>query len=666
MKIKFTVLTLAAALAIPAMSAHVFKFDNPNGWTRDGKNGAPTAVVTQSDAWGSKTLNAKSEMLTWDFEEEAQFNQFTLIDNDGDGYNWQYFNYEGETGSHMTPHQGYGNISSASYVNSETGSGGTALHPDNWIISPQVELKGALKFWAAGQDANYAAEVFAVYACVGTPSGIDSFVKISDDITATGDYTEYEFSLNQFEGQTGCFAIRHYNVTDMFWLNVDDITLDPDAILVTPPTELAAEPAATSAELTWVSGENNATWNLRYRPYVDPANQSFLWDFPLDSYLEQLEGWTIYDADGDGNNWAAAYSSSAQDDVCLYSASYSSGALTPDNWLFTPEVALGGTLSFDTWNASDSYPDKIMVYVCTNPDWESLEEFVAVSEFIQPSAAGENITIDLSSYADQTGIIAFRHYDCVDMLRIYIDNIAVTNPNAQPIPEWIEIDQVSSPYEITGLTPLTEYEAQVQGVAENGRTSEWTKSVRFTTLEEQQEPAKYYIVGGFNAWNTNEPLEITEEGATIEVQEQNLEDSEDTAQEFKLITPAEEEGEWIWLGGIDENGVGYFDLTAEMLAAGTEITLDDEGANFRLPAAGNYTIKLVEEEESKAPVASIKMVVVMNDSPGVAVTDINGKTVAGVKYVNIAGMESNVPFDGVNIVVTTYTDGTKAAVKVIK
>ncbi len=49
------------------------------------------------------------------------------------------------------------------------------------------------------------------------------------------------------------------------------------------------------------------------------------------------------------------------------------------------------------------------------------------------------------------------------------------------------------------------------------------------------------------------------------------------------------------------------------------------------------------------------------------VADLNAdKAVAGVKYVNVAGVESNTPFEGVNIVVTTYTDGTKAAVKVIK
>lgn len=42
------------------------------------------------------------------------------------------------------------------------------------------------------------------------------------------------------------------------------------------------------------------------------------------------------------------------------------------------------------------------------------------------------------------------------------------------------------------------------------------------------------------------------------------------------------------------------------------------------------------------------------------------KTVNSVKYYNIAGMESNVPFEGVNIEVTTYNDGTTHTSKVIK
>lgn len=42
------------------------------------------------------------------------------------------------------------------------------------------------------------------------------------------------------------------------------------------------------------------------------------------------------------------------------------------------------------------------------------------------------------------------------------------------------------------------------------------------------------------------------------------------------------------------------------------------------------------------------------------------KSVASVSYVNIAGQVSAEPFCGMNIVVTTYTDGSKSSVKVIK
>ncbi len=48
------------------------------------------------------------------------------------------------------------------------------------------------------------------------------------------------------------------------------------------------------------------------------------------------------------------------------------------------------------------------------------------------------------------------------------------------------------------------------------------------------------------------------------------------------------------------------------------------------------------------------------------VENLAEKTINNVKYYNVAGMESNVPFDGVNIKVTTYNDGTTNTCKVIK
>lgn len=45
---------------------------------------------------------------------------------------------------------------------------------------------------------------------------------------------------------------------------------------------------------------------------------------------------------------------------------------------------------------------------------------------------------------------------------------------------------------------------------------------------------------------------------------------------------------------------------------------------------------------------------------------IDAKQVTGVKYVDLSGRTSDTPFDGVNIVVTNYADGTHSTAKVLK
>ena len=55
------------------------------------------------------------------------------------------------------------------------------------------------------------------------------------------------------------------------------------------------------------------------------------------------------------------------------------------------------------------------------------------------------------------------------------------------------------------------------------------------------------------------------------------------------------------------------------------------------------------------------------DRVATGVNDVNcAKEVKGVSYFNMMGVESVQPFDGVNIMVTTYTDGTQSATKVLR
>ena len=82
---------------------------------------------------------------------------------------------------------------------------------------------------------------------------------------------------------------------------------------------------------------------------------------------------------------------------------------------------------------------------------------------------------------------------------------------------------------------------------------------------------------------------------------------------------------------------------------------------------------LVKEEKGPSHVigASTKFVVYpLNldaDKVATGVNDVSSaKEVKGVSYFNMMGVESAQPFDGVNIMVTTYTDGTQSAAKVLR
>ena len=434
---------------------------------------------------GSKSMRRapkaapSADAIIWDFESEAQLNEWTLVDSDGDGFNWEYFNNTGLETGRMTAHGGEGLVSSASYDNDSS----TPLTPDNWLISPEVTLGGGLSFWACGQSEDYCDEVFGVFVCVGNSTDPADFVQVGSDKTATGSYVEYEFDLSQYAGQTGRFAIRHYKVTDMFWLNIDDVCLDINATYVpdpTNPTNLTADPAATTADVAW-NGAEGDSWNLRYRVYNPNEKQTFLWDLTIDNYESQIDGWSVDDSDGDGNTWGLAYSDfdpalGEYEDVCLYSASWdnTTGALTPDNWLLTPDLTLGGTFKFWAKNASSDYPDVLRVYVKT------AEGEIPLGDDFIPSTDWTEYSFDTSEYDGQTGYIAIRHYNCEDQLRVYVDYLSYEKPGDEPA-EWIEVNGLTDPnYTIEGLEPGTDYEVEVQAYNEKG-TTEWTSPTYFTT-----------------------------------------------------------------------------------------------------------------------------------------------------------------------------------------
>lgn len=90
-------------------------------------------------------------------------------------------------------------------------------------------------------------------------------------------------------------------------------------------------------------------------------------------------------------------------------------------------------------------------------------------------------------------------------------------------------------------------------------------------------------------------------------------------------------------------------VTVEIYLVNGDVTSVNELSN------SNYYITKVSHTIVKDPTISTGM------------EDVDAeKTVAGVTYYNLLGVSSDSPFEGVNVVVTTYTDGTKSSKKIVK
>ena len=147
------------------------------------------------------------------------------------------------------------------------------------------------------------------------------------------------------------------------------------------------------------------------------------WDFE-----DGLGGWTVYDVDGDNFNWTH-YSYSANpighdgSAGLVYSQSYDSdeGALTPDNWLVSPQMTLGGTFSMWAKAIDIGFPyEHFGIYVSTDGN-----NFTLLGEWTLSSGDWKHFSVDLGNYAEQEGYIGVRHFDCTDMNMILVDDFTL-------------------------------------------------------------------------------------------------------------------------------------------------------------------------------------------------------------------------------------------------
>ena len=544
------------------------------------------------------------DCLVWDFEDEAQLNDWVVLDEDGDGYTWEY-----TTGDGIKAHSGYGVVASASYDNNFG-----VLYPDNWLVSAWLPLHGKLGFYACGQDPSWASEVFAVY--IYTDSNPE-WVKISDDITATGVMTPYEFDLSEYEGSEGTIAIVHHNVSDMFRLNVDDIHIGDFEFEPEPEPEVKVIydiPEGLEVNNYW---RNSAVITMGWgvsAGYTDGTFAIAIDPETNDAYV-QNPAWYY-----DGND------------------AWVKGTFDPETGIIT--IPTGQYLSW-----SDAYGYGVVLGWGSTYVYEDYDDYGELGYYlgfeiddrtteIQMMIDGNNVYLlgtngDLEAEFPEWGFAE-------GMMTFWSDDLSMTS---------IEFAKGEEPFG-TLKTPA------VPAVPAMATADEWydcgdesgfsrfyftlpTTDVDGNILDPEFISYALWINDGFgNVYQFTFPAEDYT---------------------FDLYEDIDEVPYDLYTSAVDFNSTYvYMYRTNE---GDNPLFVRDEEHNGNIGIQVFYTVDGVKNaSEDSAWLYEVPS----------SVNEMNaGKTVANVRYFNVAGQEMAQP-SGMTIKVTTYTDGTTSAVKVVK
>lgn len=169
----------------------------------------------------------------FDFEDGA-LTGWVTIDADYDGYTWR--NSKG----YLEDSYGYNGSNSFALSQSYINDIGP-LNPDNYLVTSRkyaITSDSKISFYACAQDEEYPYEHFGVaVSTTGNTSG-SSFTTISEwTINAKGSrqgergsrqstWKKYEADLSAYAGKEVYIAIRHFNCTDQYFLDIDDIEIN--------------------------------------------------------------------------------------------------------------------------------------------------------------------------------------------------------------------------------------------------------------------------------------------------------------------------------------------------------------------------------------------------------------------------------------------------------
>jgi hypothetical protein len=275
---------------------------------------------------------------------------------------------------------------------------------------------------------------------------------INDDNTDYGAGVGYAQTLSGYAG-TQSTSNNQIKFTIKVAGSAESLTISPDEINDFSYLEGQGPSETHKLDIVGVDLENNITLSAptnfeisltedgTYTSSVTVPRETgskgrgvTIWDFE-----GSMEGWTTIDADGDGHNWMLGSAStnvycasnpfangggynSSSDGIVTASYSNQLGVMTPDNWIVSPQVTLGGSFSMWTKPYQVQYPNEHFgIYVSTSSDPTNTSSYILLNEWTMTNTNWAQYSVDLSAFAGQTGYIAVRHFNSRDVYVMLAD-----------------------------------------------------------------------------------------------------------------------------------------------------------------------------------------------------------------------------------------------------
>lgn len=216
------------------------------------------------------TLAANAQLLNGTFNDEAAVAGWTVIDADGDTFDWTFFE-----GDEFTEDGGF----SGAYAASESWTPDEgALTPDNYLLSPLVNIpaggatltfKTGYNYYAEEDGAPEELDVYVTTQANPTVAQLQALTSVFNEVfdTETGaDYTPVAqlktVNLAAYAGQSVKIVFRHHNAENQDFILLDDVivTAGTAGIKDNLASTFTVSPNPTNSIIN-ISNANNTLFN---------------------------------------------------------------------------------------------------------------------------------------------------------------------------------------------------------------------------------------------------------------------------------------------------------------------------------------------------------------------------------------------------------------------